>query len=60
MEGLLDELGESTEAETEAVVPERRVEAVAVRRTNVLRVVAPAPTTINPGGTSRISSRIFY
>ena len=60
MEGLLDELGESTDAETEEVVPVRRVVAVAERRSNALRVAVPAPTTVNAVGTSRISSRIFY
>ena len=60
MEGLLDELGEFTDTEPEAVALVPRVAVAAIRRTNELRGGGPAATTENAVGTSRISSRIFY
>ena len=40
--------------ESEVVVLVRRVVVVTVRRSNVLRVVVPAPTTVNAVGTFMI------
>ena len=58
--GLLDDLGESTDTETEVVALTRRLVEEAERHSNVQQDTGPGTNMVNAVVTTGISSWIFY